>query len=53
MVHVFCPDEKCKRVIHLDDSSHWNFKGRVKCLHCGSVMEVEIKDGKIVSLRKV
>jgi len=52
MVHVFCLDEKCRRVIHLDNHEHWNFKGKVKCLKCGAEMNVEIKNGEPTSSRK-
>ena len=52
MVHVFCLDENCRRVIHLDNHKHWNFKGEVKCLKCGAEMEVEIKNGELRSSRK-
>jgi len=53
LVHVFCLDDKCRRVVHLDDSSYWNYKGRVKCKNCGAEMEVEIKNGEIISCKKV
>ena len=52
MVHVFCLDEKCRRVIHLDSHKHWNFRGKVKCLKCGAEMDVEIKDGELKFSRK-
>jgi len=52
MVHVFCLDEKCKRVIHLDNPKYWDFKGKVKCSHCGREMEIEVKDGKLISTRR-
>ena len=52
MVHVFCLNEKCRRVFHLGDHTHWDFKGKVKCLRCGEEMELETKNGKIVSCKK-
>jgi hypothetical protein len=52
MVHVFCLNEKCRRICHLGDHAHWNYKGKVKCKRCGEVMEVEIKDGELVSAEK-
>ncbi len=52
MVHVFCLNEDCRRVIHLGNHEHWNFKGKVKCLKCGKEMEVEIKSGGLKSSRK-
>jgi len=53
MVHIFCLDEKCRRVIHLDDHKYWNFKGKVKCPNCGSEMEVEIENGELKSLKRL
>ncbi|NIR86047.1 hypothetical protein GWO13_00125 [Candidatus Bathyarchaeota archaeon] len=47
MVHVFCLDKKCRRVIHLDNHKHWDFKGKVKCSKCGAEMDVEIKNGEL------
>ncbi len=52
MVHVFCRDKKCRRVIHLDTNEYWNFKGKVKCLRCGAEIAVEIKDGELMSSKK-
>jgi hypothetical protein len=52
MVHVFCLDEKCRRVIHLGNRKHWNYMGKVKCLKCGAEMNVEIKNGELMSSRK-
>ncbi len=52
MVHVFCLNETCRRVIHLGDHLHWNFSGKVKCLKCGEEIEVEIKDGMLISSGK-
>ena len=51
MVHIFCLDENCRRVIHLGNHKHWNFKGKVKCLKCGAEMEVEIKNSELRSSR--
>lgn len=51
MVHVACMDEKCKGVVHLCGPMHWNFKGVVKCPTCGCSMEIEIKEGKVVSMK--
>ena len=52
MVHVFCLNEKCRRVFHLGDDTHRDFKGKVKCLRCGEEMEVEIKNGRLMSTKK-
>ncbi len=52
MVHVFCLDENCRRIIHLDSHEHMNFKGKVICQKCGAEMDVEIKDGELKSSRK-
>jgi len=52
MVHVFCLNEECRCIIHLDDEKHWNFKGRVKCAKCGAEMEVETENGELKSSRK-
>jgi len=51
MVHVCCLNEHCRTLIHLDSHSYWNYKGPVKCKKCGVEMEVEIKNGEIVSLK--
>jgi len=53
MVHIFCQNEGCRTIVHLDDAHYWNYKGRVKCEKCGKEVEVEIKDGKVVYARKV
>ena len=52
MVHVFCLNEECRCIIHLDDEKHWSFKGRVKCAKCGAEMEVETENGELKSSRK-
>jgi len=52
MVHVFCLDEKCRRVIHLENHKHWNYEGKVKCSRCGAEIDVTIKDGELKSSRK-
>jgi len=52
MVHVFCLNEKCRHVIHLDSEKYWNFKGRVTCSRCGEEMEVEIENGESRSSKK-
>lgn len=52
MVHVFCLDEKCRRIIHLDSHNHWNFKGKVICSKCRAEIELEIRDGEVKSSRK-
>lgn len=52
MVHIYCQNEDCRMILHLDDARYWNFKGRVKCEKCGTEVDVEIKDGKVVSARK-
>ena len=50
MVHVICLNKNCKTLIHLDDSSHWDYKGEIKCPKCGEVLELEVKDGVVLSL---
>jgi hypothetical protein len=52
MVHVFCLNEDCRRVLHLGNHKHWSFKGKVKCIKCGAEMNLEIKNGELKSLRK-
>jgi len=52
MVHVFCSNERCRRLFHLGDDTHWDFKGKVKCVRCGGEMEVEIKNGRLMSAKK-
>ena len=36
---------------HLDSHSHWNYEKKIKCKKCGAEIEVEIKNGEIVSLK--
>lgn len=52
MVHVACPNEECKRVQHLDEHEYRNFKGKLVCVKCGKVMEVEIEEGEVKSVKK-
>jgi DNA replicative helicase MCM subunit Mcm2 (Cdc46/Mcm family) len=40
-------------IIHLDDAHYWNYKGRIKCEKCGTEVQVEIKEGKVISAKKV
>jgi hypothetical protein len=40
-------------IVHLDDITHWNYKGIVTCEKCETESEVEIKDGKAVYARRV
>ena len=49
MVHVFCHNKHCRKIVHLDSQKHWNFKGKVKCEKCGEIVEIEIKNGKLIS----
>ncbi len=53
MVHVFCLEENCRRVIHLDNHKHWNFEGKIKCQKCGTEMEAKIENGQLISCRKI
>jgi len=53
MVHIYCQNNDCRMILHLDDTTHWNYKGRVKCEKCSTEVEVEIKDGKVVYARKI
>jgi len=46
MVHIFCQNEGCRMIVHLDDAHYWNYKGKVKCEKCGTEAEVEIKTAK-------
>lgn len=52
MVHVFCLNENCRKIIHVDSQEKWNFKGKLRCVKCGAVMEVEIVNGKMKSSKK-
>jgi len=52
MVHVICLNKDCKMLIHLDDPSHWNYRGEIKCPKCGEIFELEVKDGSVVSLMR-
>jgi hypothetical protein len=52
MVHVFCSEEICRRVIHLNDNTHWDFKGQIKCKNCGTVLELEVKQGHVIKQSK-
>ncbi len=53
MVHVFCQNKSCKMIIHLSDTSYWNFSGEVKCAKCGAVTYVDIQNGQVVSAKKL
>jgi len=53
MVHVVCLDPECRRAIHLDDPSHWNYEGTIACPRCGATMTVMVRDGKLISFRAV
>lgn len=50
MVHVICMNEDCKTIIHLDDMTHWNYKGKIKCPRCGDIFEIEIKEGILIKI---
>jgi len=50
LVHVICLNEDCKTIIHLDDASHWNYKGKTKCTKCGENFMLEIKDGEVIMI---
>ena len=52
MVHIYCQNEGCRTILHLDDSTYWNYKGIVKCEKCGVEVEVEIKEGKVIYQRR-
>jgi hypothetical protein len=52
MVHVYCLNDNCRRAIHLISEEFWDFKGRIKCVKCGLLMELEIKDGELISAIK-
>jgi hypothetical protein len=52
LVHVFCTNEECRRVFHLDDNTYLNFKGTVKCIKCGKEFEIEIRKGRVLSSKK-
>lgn len=46
MVHIICMH--CKRIVHLENSKYWNFRGRIECSRCEKDMGVEIKNGEII-----
>ncbi len=52
MVHLFCQNSDCRTLIHLDDSTHWNYKGKTTCEKCGTVIEIEILNGEVIRARK-
>jgi hypothetical protein len=52
MVHVFCLNNNCRRAIHLISEEYWNFEGTIKCVKCGLLIELEIKNGELVSANK-
>lgn len=52
MPHVFCLNERCRKVNHLHSDKYWDFKGKIKCQFCGTEMEVEIVDGEVRSCQK-
>jgi hypothetical protein len=52
MVHIYCQNKDCRMLLHLDDSTYWNYKGKVKCERCNTEVDVEIKDGKAIYAKK-
>jgi phage FluMu protein Com len=48
MVHVFCQNSACRMLIHLDNATYWNHKGSVKCPKCGTIIDVEVINGKVI-----
>jgi hypothetical protein len=52
LVHIFCKNEKCRKIFHLDDHKYWDFEGKVKCKHCGKEMVVEISKGELKKSKK-
>jgi hypothetical protein len=38
--------------MHLNDQTHWDFKGTVKCMKCGQEIDVVVKDGHPISTHK-
>jgi Zn finger protein HypA/HybF involved in hydrogenase expression len=53
VVHIYCPCEGCRKVIHLDNLGYWNFEGKIRCPHCGSGLELEVKDGEVAYLKRL
>jgi hypothetical protein len=45
-------NEDCRKVIHLDDQTHWDFEDTVKCMKCGQEIDVVVKDGHLTSTHK-
>ena len=53
MVHVFCLNDVCRRVIHLGGRKIWNFNGIIRCRSCGYKMSVDVKNGKIRNVKSI
>ena len=51
MVHIYCRDKDCRRIIHLDTKYYWNYKGTVKCPICGIEMYIEIQNGECKTIK--
>jgi len=52
MVHIFCQNGDCRTIIHLDDATHWNYKGKLKCEKCGTVIDVEVRNGEVIYAKR-
>lgn len=53
MVHLFCQNGDCRTLIHLDDVTHWNYKGKIKCEKCGTIIEIEIRNGEVIKAKRI
>jgi hypothetical protein len=49
MVHVLCVNGNCRRVLHLDNFSHWNYDGEITCPNCECIFMLTVKDGQVAS----
>jgi ribosomal protein S27E len=41
----------CGHKVDLDDSTYEHYHGQVKCFACGSILEIEVREGKLDAVR--
>jgi transcription initiation factor TFIIIB Brf1 subunit/transcription initiation factor TFIIB len=49
---IFLSEQRLPPLIHLDDVTHWNYKGKIECEKCGTVIEIEIRNGEVIKARR-
>jgi hypothetical protein len=53
LVHVLCINGDCRRMLHLDNFSHWNYDGEITCPSCESTFMLIVKDGQVISATQI